>query len=483
MYDRIIKHFEDVRDFVSRRFKKFANFKLNIGCPLIEQRRKYHPEGYRAYMHTGHYKNTICVHPLAEKLGSKYLYGLFLHEFGHHFPAGQKAGELGQMGADLSVLDKFGKVIRYGGKKELQYIRSNPMLKYGKQVVMIGKKRLGLICYLGGFGYENTLIADVYEIGDGYNWLAKRTARADEEGYRWLKEWTTKMVRPIRSYITDYKPEIEYLKKFGYKTNIRRNPRKNQGEVWEDEVWELETPSEKVISDKLSYLCEKALKGDRKVINFLRKVWDGESWQSIKSKLLTEGSDWYVWWMDGVRKIMGKYKGNPLYKEKRPFLRYKSQGKIVRRIADKYGFGVANITANIQGTVDIGIDLPTGRESRRDFNRLESELRRTFANINDVYIWGRHGQNPEFESSPIIAIYDNGGKTLDRYTIVLSRQFMTPSKPYLYVALSLSDYPDSPYGFSQFGEVRWGKHLGKALTWQQLPKRVQEHITRRLFKE
>jgi hypothetical protein len=34
---------------------------------------------------------------------------------------------------------------------------------------------------------------------------------------------------------------------------------------------------------------------------YLRRLWDGESWKSIKEKLMTEGSVWYVWWMDGVR--------------------------------------------------------------------------------------------------------------------------------------------------------------------------------------
>ena len=33
-----------------------------------------------------------------------------------------------------------------------------------------------------------------------------------------------------------------------------------------------------------------------------------ESWKSIKNKLETEGSVWYVWWMDGVRKFMREEK-------------------------------------------------------------------------------------------------------------------------------------------------------------------------------
>jgi len=42
---------------------------------------------------------------------------------------------------------------------------------------------------------------------------------------------------------------------------------------------------------------------------YLRKLWDGESWQDIKRKLLTEGSVWYVWWMDGVRQHLSNLAG------------------------------------------------------------------------------------------------------------------------------------------------------------------------------
>lgn len=34
-----------------------------------------------------------------------------------------------------------------------------------------------------------------------------------------------------------------------------------------------------------------------------------ERWQSVKTKLETEGSVWYVWWMDGVRQHIVNYQG------------------------------------------------------------------------------------------------------------------------------------------------------------------------------
>ena len=72
-------------------------------------------------------------------------------------------------------------------------------------------------------------------------------------------------------------------------------------------------------------------------------------------------------------------------------------------------------------------------------------------------------KNPKF----IKAVYDNGGKTIDRYTIVL---------PDGDGCLSLSDDPNSPQGFSQFGECVEGSHLGKKISWNKLPKNVRDSL-------
>ena len=69
-------------------------------------------------------------------------------------------------------------------------------------------------------------------------------------------------------------------------------------------------------------------------------------------------------------------------------------------------------------------------------------------------------------------IYDNKGKTFDRYTVVLDDG----------TALGLSHNPDSPVGFSQWGEVvTEGVDLGKPISLQELPLRVQQHIKHRLI--
>ena len=66
------------------------------------------------------------------------------------------------------------------------------------------------------------------------------------------------------------------------------------------DVWELESTPQQDASDDLAYLAASACEGNRSLQSYLRKLWDGESWQSIKAKLETEGSAWYVWWMDGA---------------------------------------------------------------------------------------------------------------------------------------------------------------------------------------
>jgi len=70
------------------------------------------------------------------------------------------------------------------------------------------------------------------------------------------------------------------------------------------------------------------------------------------------------------------------------------------------------------------------------------------------------------------AIYDNGGKTADRYTIVFSDRS----------ALALSDNPEHPQGVSQIepGPVKLGKHLGKSILFKDLPKNVQKHVKEKM---
>jgi hypothetical protein len=68
-------------------------------------------------------------------------------------------------------------------------------------------------------------------------------------------------------------------------------------------------------------------------------------------------------------------------------------------------------------------------------------------------------------------VYDNGGQTFDRYTII----FKSGSN-----ALGLSDNCDSPRGFSQFGVAVDGRHLGRQISFADLPENVRLHVRERI---
>ena len=67
------------------------------------------------------------------------------------------------------------------------------------------------------------------------------------------------------------------------------------------DVWKLESLAQDEAAEDLCRIVDEAMtfKGTT-ARAYLRKLWGGESWQSIKRKLQTEGSVWYVWWVDGV---------------------------------------------------------------------------------------------------------------------------------------------------------------------------------------
>ena len=77
-----------------------------------------------------------------------------------------------------------------------------------------------------------------------------------------------------------------------------------------------------------------------------------------------------------------------------------------------------------------------------------------------------------------VSVYDNGGKTADRYTIVFDT--MHEAKPNTYTALGLSAQPSSPQGVSQFTTAMKGAHLGRRIHFVRLPANVQAHVRARL---
>ena len=90
---------------------------------------------------------------------------------------------------------------------------------------------------------------------------------------------------------------------------------------------------------------------------------------------------------------------------------------------------------------------------------MEKRMPKKFAGIGDA------------EKLKIQSVYDNGGKTIDRYTITFYGTNMM---------LGLSSDPDFSQGVSNWGEGIKGKHLDKKISFKKLPKNIQKHVMRRI---
>lgn len=73
-----------------------------------------------------------------------------------------------------------------------------------------------------------------------------------------------------------------------------------------------------------------------------------------------------------------------------------------------------------------------------------------------------------------VRIYDNGGKTLDRYTAVYMKQ---PERERgIYAARGMSENPFHPQGFGLYCSAMPGRHLGRRIAFEQLPPDCQKAV-------
>ena len=108
-----MEYFAKARDLVSKKSPAMADVKIHVGCPAIDERRKNGSK--RSYMHVNHWPGVICVHPDAEVLPARNLWGLYLHEFGHLLDTG------GEGEANQAIQDGYGIRILYD-ENMLQFI-------------------------------------------------------------------------------------------------------------------------------------------------------------------------------------------------------------------------------------------------------------------------------------------------------------------------------------------------------------------------
>jgi len=74
-----------------------------------------------------------------------------------------------------------------------------------------------------------------------------------------------------------------------------------------NDVWKLETQEQDMASDYINSLFDSALHGKVSARNLLKRLYD-DDWNTIKERMTTEGSVWYVWYMDGVNTLLRNMK-------------------------------------------------------------------------------------------------------------------------------------------------------------------------------
>ena len=75
----------------------------------------------------------------------------------------------------------------------------------------------------------------------------------------------------------------------------------------------------------------------------------------------------------------------------------------------------------------------------------------------------------------VLLIADNGGKTMDRYTVLY-----TPTEDGNFPYVGMSERPFDPNGFGQHGELPfrysvWGRNE-KVLEWEELPEQCRQLV-------
>lgn len=77
----------------------------------------------------------------------------------------------------------------------------------------------------------------------------------------------------------------------------------------------------------------------------------------------------------------------------------------------------------------------------------------------------------------VVAIYDNGGKTFDRYTIVVNVRRRNKEGVWLYDCIGSSE---TGAGFFTWSECIRGKHLGNLVPLSALSPELQQRINHEL---
>jgi len=76
----------------------------------------------------------------------------------------------------------------------------------------------------------------------------------------------------------------------------------------------------------------------------------------------------------------------------------------------------------------------------------------------------------------VIAVYDNGGKTIDRYTVYYNDVECVKDGKKMYSCLGMNAAPFHPQGVGMHGCGQLGRHNGKRIKLEDLPEDCQQAV-------
>lgn len=103
----------------------------------------------------------------------------------------------------------------------------------------------------------------------------------------------------------------------------------------------------------------------------------------------------------------------------------------------------------------------------------------------------KHSSKRWLEGAPeyVIACYDNGGRTTDRYSVLFGGSLWDEDyaranaechrDPRLVQCLLMSGAPTHPQGVSIWADCLRGPHLGRKVRWLDLPEHIRTHAVSR----
>lgn len=117
------------------------------------------------------------------------------------------------------------------------------------------------------------------------------------------------------------------------------------------------------------------------------------------------------------------------------------------------------------------------------FGKGERRLPREFGSLGAWPKGSRKNwnKNHKLAKGTSVRVYDNGGETTDRYTVVMvGKKWDGLLYPGEKTALGMDE---GGLSFSQWTGVHEGKHLGRRVKWEDLPRATRGHIERRVLQD